>query len=58
MGGRGIADASPHIPVSVLCRPGSVLIKRPYHDFQVGVLMGRPLRSPVRVHNIDANHSA
>ena len=58
MGGRCIADTPPHFPVPILRRSGCALVEREYFDFQIGVVMGRPLHGSVRMHHTHANLSS
>ena len=58
MDGRNIANTSPHFPFPVLCWPRCVPLQRQSHDLQVGVIVGRPLHSFLRMHHVHANNSS
>ena len=55
MGGRNIADTSPHFPLPVLRRPRCLSMERQSHMFKGGVVMGRNLLDSVRMDHNDAN---
>ena len=58
MGRRCLAHPSSHFPLPLLRWPCCVSLQRPYHDFQVGVIVGQPLRGSLRVHHLYANNSS
>ena len=58
MGGRCLAHASSHLPLPFLRRPCCLPLQRQSHDLQVGVIVGRPLCSSIRVHHLHADISS
>ena len=58
VGGRNIANASPHFPIPVLRRPRCLPIERQYYDFQACVVVGRHLHGSIRMRHIDAKLSS
>ena len=55
---RCFAHTSPHFPLLVFCWSRYIPLQRQFHDLQVGVIVGQPLRGFLRVHHMHANISS
>ena len=55
---RCLAHASPRFPLPVLCRPCCVPLPRQSHNLQIAIVVGRPLRDSLWVHDLHANNSS
>ena len=57
MDSRNITHPSPYFPVPVLRRSRCLPTERQSHNFQVGVVVGRPLYGSVRMYHTHAGFS-